>query len=877
MSTCFQEKQKLVNFMNKMKSIKDSTFTHTSITEPAGSFYIQTKDVDTFHRLYKNALNRGCSLFLTEKHKDISPILIDFDFRFKDKEDLSRKYSYDIIDDVISKYIAKIGNYIKLPEEVEVIILEKEAPVYDEKKKCVKDGIHIIFPNVVTRPSIQYITRNELLEEYERILKPINADNDVSDIFDECVIMKNNWQMYGSKKPTSTSYKVSKHWIYNGSNKVYEKELLNDEEYVDILSIRNKYKETEVTEISEYKTKIIKFDNELKSIVDKRESKKKLHKKIIQTNDSTFEPTCDELDLVKRLILILNDSRVNTYGDWIRLGWCLRNIHYDLLPQWEEFSKRSKKYEVGVCDMLWYKMREGGLGIGTLHMWAKHDNPTEYSKIISEDISSLIYKSLSLTDYDIALVISRMFKHRYRCASHKHHVWYQFKNNGWREIEKGYTLFYKDIPTLLFNEYMKIISKESNRAQNSLDERDKKICMDNIETLTKISKKLKNTNFVKDKMYKECSGLFYEPGFEDKLDSNPSLLGFENGVFDLENNEFREGRPEDYVSLSTGINYIEYNEDNPYIEQVMDFMCKVLTNVNVREFVLTLFASILDGANRDEKFHVWTGSGSNGKSKIVELFQQTIGEYACIFNVSLLTQKRVGSSGTNSELAIAKGKRFAVLQEPEEDEKLNIGIMKEITGGDKIQCRCLFKEPIKFKPMFKCILICNHMPQIPSDDGGSWRRVCRVEYMSKFVDDPREDDPNEFSIDRELSYKFESWKETFMAILLQYYVKYKEAGKIVTPKEVLEYTNEYKKKNDIFAEFCEAYIEMESGGSVEIGQLFEKFKEYCTLDGMRIPKKAVFQEGMEKRYGKLVIHKGAKKLKGIKMKSRLRTEDDQSL
>ena len=60
MSSCYQAKQKLVNFLNKSKSIKDSTFTHTSITEPAGSFYIQTKDLDNFHELYKNAMQQGC-------------------------------------------------------------------------------------------------------------------------------------------------------------------------------------------------------------------------------------------------------------------------------------------------------------------------------------------------------------------------------------------------------------------------------------------------------------------------------------------------------------------------------------------------------------------------------------------------------------------------------------------------------------------------------------------------------------------------------------------------------------------------------------------------------------------------------------------------
>ena len=100
-----------------------------------------------------------------------------------------------------------------------------------------------------------------------------------------------------------------------------------------------------------------------------------------------------------------------------------------------QFQQEVVKYEAGGCELLWYRMKEGGLGIGTLHMWAKQDNPETYAKLISEDISSLIYKSLRFADYDIALVIARMFKHRFRCASHKHHV-VQFEGHGWKEKER---------------------------------------------------------------------------------------------------------------------------------------------------------------------------------------------------------------------------------------------------------------------------------------------------------------------------------------------------------------------------------------------------------------------------------------------------------
>ena len=861
-----QSKRRLIEFLCNMKSIKDSSFTHTSITSPAGSYYIQAEDMDTFYKLYSDSVSHGCELFLTEKHREISPILIDFDFRFP-LNVTERKYTMTHIEKVIKRYVQELHKYVEITEDVIVYVLEKSAPLIVEKKSLVKDGIHIVIPNVVTHTVTQLQIRENILKDFKKILSDIESSNSIDDIFDRCVIDKNNWQMYGSTKPGCEPYKVSHIFRVDSNCQLYTEPLLAEEaDYIKVLSIRNKYIENKVNE-----NMLDQIQSRKQAMIDATEQKtknKRLHNKIVQPHEnSSFKPSSEELELVKSFVKLLSHDRGNRYEDWIRLGWCLRNIDVSLLEDWDEFSKNSPKYEVGACEKIWYRMREGGLGIGTLHMWVKQDNPEEYKKLITEDLSDFIQKSLSGTDYDIAMVIYRMFRHRYRCASHKHQVWYEYKNHRWHEIEKGYTLFYKEIPQTLWQMYQKYINIESMKAAQTTEQNLQKNIQDNQTILTKIAGKLKNTSFVKDKMYKECSGMFYEPGFEDKLDSNPSLLCFENGVYDLDADEFREGRPEDYVHISTGINYIEYDESNPYIEQIMDFMTKVLTIESVRTYVLTLFASMLDGANRDEKFHIWTGSGSNGKSKIVELFQNAIGDYSCIFNVSLLTQKRVGSSGTNSELAIAKGKRFGILQEPEENERLNVGLMKELTGGDTIQCRGLFKEPMKFKPMFKMILTCNHMPSIPPDDGGTWRRIRRVEFTSKFVDKPDPDTPTEFKIDRELTYKFEVWKETFMAILLKYYKTYKRAGCIVEPKEVLEYTNEYQRKNDIFADFCDNYITKTEGGFMDISDLFEKFKEYCTVDNIKNKaiKKSVFQEAMEKRHGKIVSCQNKKGWKGYSL------------
>ena len=175
----------------------------------------------------------------------------------------------------------------------------------------------------------------------------------------------------------------------------------------------------------------------------------------------------------------------------------------------------------------------------------------------------------------------------------------------------------------------------------------------------------------------------------DKLDANPRLIGFENGVYDLESDEFREGRPEDYVSLSTGINYIEYDAENPYIDDINNFMEKVLVNRNVREYVWTLFASILDGTNRDEKFHMWTGSGSNGKSKIVDLFH-TIGEYACIFNVAAHPEAWARAPPASWRSPRASASPFC---KAEENERLNVGLMKELTAATRFSAARSSRSP----------------------------------------------------------------------------------------------------------------------------------------------------------------------------------------
>jgi P4 family phage/plasmid primase-like protien len=820
---------------------------------PISSFYISSQDEKGFLEKYNDALQKGEHLHFTEKHRDVSPIVIDLDFRFE-KEPVyeSRQYTTDDIEGVIEVYLHELNKFVET-SIYEVYIMEKPAPCVDEKKKIIKDGIHIMIPNIVTQVSFQLMLRQSIINKLGYLPGKLKTTNCIEDIIDKAVIHKNNWTMYGSRKPYNEPYLISHHWTFisNGdveftrmNNTVFTQEPWR---YTSILSIRNKFIKTKIKEDK------IDYLQELED--DHQDS---MHKQTIvmrSQQNRVNNKVCSSLnyEVAQKLIKILSDTRAHDYQLWISVGWCARNIDNRLLSDWIEFSKRSSKYvDEQECENLWRYMRDSGLGIGTLCMWAKQDSIEEYNKIISTSLYTYLVNSANDTDYDIALVIYNKFKQDFVCASIKYKSWYEFKHHRWTKCEDGYVLKMK-MSTDVCKEYLRIAAEFATKAAQTDDNDEQERFVKKGQIFSKIANKLKKTDF-KDKMLKESSLQFFNEKFEDELlDSNPNLLAFENGVYDLQNLEFREGHPEDYISFSTKINYVEYNENDPYVEQIMDFMSKVLPKKEIREYVLTLMASMLDGNNKEEKFYIWTGHGSNGKSKCIELLEKVLGDYCCNFNISLLTSKRVGSSQTNSELVRAKGRRFAVLQEPEEGEKINAGFMKELSGNDKIIARGLYKESIEFKPMFKMVLTCNHLPSVPPEDGGTWRRIRLVEFNSHFCDNPNPNNKNEFHIDRELAFKFEEWKETFMAILIEYFKKYKEYG-IFEPEEVLQCTKNYQRSNDIVGEFVDAFIKPDDESTLYLDPLYEEYKEWHKSENIvgKMLRKKCIKDYIDKHISKSV-------------------------
>jgi phage/plasmid-associated DNA primase len=253
---------------------------------------------------------------------------------------------------------------------------------------------------------------------------------------------------------------------------------------------------------------------------------------------------------------------------------------------------------------------------------------------------------------------------------------------------------------------------------------------------------------------------------------------------------------------------------------------------------------------------VYKGSGRNGKSALTSLMSKSMGSYKGTVPITLITSKRNGIGSTSSEVAQLDGIRYAVMQEPSKGDRINEGTMKEMTGGtDPIQARALFKDTVTFIPQFKLVVCTNTDFENTSNDDGTWRRMRYIDFMSKFLDNPFQDEkfprsecPYQFPLDKKLEERFEVWAPVFMSMLVAR--TYENQGLVKDCHSVMANSDKHREGQDYFMGFAKNKLRQKEGGQLKATELYEEFKKWYQINyGKDIPKGKELKEFMDKRYG----------------------------
>jgi len=891
---------------NSIKGNKSAKPSHTRIPDTnlkiyGGAFSISDGDQETFWKLYYSAIFENKKKeYLTEKQLDHGGCMcVDFDFRF-DYNIERRLHNNDHIEDAIVLYLEEFKQIYSFNAgtSFDIFVFQKPNINRLQDKSLTKDGIHILFGLQVPF-NIQLYIRQKMVE-----LLPEHWDlpfiNDYESILDEGISKgTTNWQLYGSRKPGHEAYELTQQFrvCYDET----DGEFLMDEISVrdfnlkdNIAKLSVRYQNNPKFQVKAEMEKQFKKNQEVK--IKRPNSKTKVNL-LIEDQDGEDDISLDNIkckdDLDKAVKYMLNSFSQNEYElielhkytqllpekfydpgshlqnrlvafalkytdprlflSWVQLRSKAHDFDYNTIPQlfgmWKKVSKSNKSNESITKKSILY--------------WAKQFNYEGYLDVRKESIDHAMEECMnSQTEYDKAFVLKQMFKDKYVCVSYdKKGIWYVFKNHRWVLDRK------LSLREAISKSMYELFSKKSDTLNNEwynydpTDDRAEFI-KKKIKIIGEIMFTLKKTND-KNNIMREAMELFYDDDFIKNMNNKKHLLGFNNGVIDFNTKEFRDGYPDDYITMTTNINYIPFveikgnEEHSENMNNCTDFMKKLFPVPELNSYMWDHLASTLLGSNKNQTFNVYHGSGSNGKSILTDFMSVTLGEYKGTVPITLVTEKRGLIGGTSDEILKLKGKRYAVMQEPSKNVKLNEGIMKELTGGDPIQARGLYSESEIFDPQFSLVVCTNNLFDIDSNDDGTWRRIRKCDFKSKFVDcteDYDKDDGYIFEKDKSLKEKLPQMAPVFASMLVNR--AFETDGIVKDCEIVLEASNEYRKGQDFIAAFVSENIEKTSNvkDRIKKTEVASHFKIWFQQEqgNRKMPKGQELYDYMDKKFG---VHK----------------------
>ena len=909
----------LFEFLSKHNAKDDKTgasSTHTRIPDSSlniypGSFIIPKEELPVFYEHYFNHIfTKNKMEYLTEKQvtSGKGPVLIDFDFRFSYDVETRQHTKEHIIDILSLVYLEELKEFFTFTADTpfHIYVMEKSEVIRVEDKKLTKDGIHIII-GIQMDHIMQQMLRERVLLKIDSVWNELPLTNDYSAVLDEGISKgTTNWQIYGSRKPGNLAYELTQ--IYSAVIDESDGEFMFNEVSLAKFDLASNFSklsaqyeehprfEMNPTIKSEYDR--ISALKKGKSIIKKPVSKIKMNLLPIPVEIDEEAPTfvdvddiTDSIQLDKAIKFMFSTFRPDQYNlkelheytqilpeQYYEAGsheknrlvaFALKNTDDRLFLSWIKLRSKASDFDYSDIPDLknkwdkYFNINESNTGLTykSILYWARQDAYEEYIKVKKDNIDHFIDATiLEPSDWDFAMILFHMFKDKYVCSSTEAKTWYIFNNHYWQE-DKGQRLD-AAISTEMFVLYknkrdLLVIKSGTFGAGDSNKEK----CLEDCNKVSKIMTNLKNS-CSKTNILKQAITIFYDKDFNDKMDSNKYLMCFTNGVVDFQNKEFREGYPQDYITKTTKIPYIPYDtiaSDCDMLRNIRIFMDQLFPNKSLNQYMWEHLSSVLIGENMNNTFNIYVGSGSNGKSILMDLMSQTLGQYKGTVPITLVTDKRNSIGGTSSEVIQLKGIRYAVMQEPSKNATINEGVMKELTGGDPIQARGLYKESETFIPQFSLAVCTNTLFEIASNDDGTWRRIRKIDFTSKFVDKlPEELDENAdqeinyFLKDKKLKEKLVKWAPIFASILVD--LAFKNQGIVNDCDVVMGASNKYRNGQDHIAAFVNDKVKRETGKKIkksEINQEFKIWYDGINMGASRIvpPKAAEIHDYLDKIFG----------------------------
>lgn len=622
----------------------------------------------------------------------------------------------------------------------------------------------------------------------------------------------------------------------------------------------------------------------------------RIRKYVIEDENRVYEDDYDRIllegnhfDIAQELLPLINAKRFTKINYWNEISQAIHhscNGHDKGLQLLKDYTENycnvhNSQWEIE-CENYYRSCSKSKITIKTLAWYAKEDNPKEYSKWHERWILESMNEALSGLDNDIARCFYKCHWLKYICTPCGQSVrWWEFRNHRWNDIQKGIHLRRQLSNSLCrkFGDYRIRLSRQA--IDPNVSDSDKLNCERDIKRVGDLIKKLKSANSKRNVMT-ETVEYFLHDDFEDWMDDNDFLTGVDNGVLEICGHKckFRKGKPEDFITKSALVGYDKrFDNDHPLVKECKVWIKQLFMDDELVKHFFKYCSSFLKSGNREKYFVVFAGAnGDNGKSMICKLLG-LLGGYCVRMSLSFLTQGRQRTNTPSPDMARSRAAKVAIMQEPEDDDKLQGGVLKDATGNEPFFCRFLNDNGREIRNTFKLILMCNNIPSFNNPGQALVNRMKVFPFLSTWSKDaPKTEEERYkkriFQMDPNFEDRINVLMPAFLWLMKEYYPVYSKEG-LKDPQAVIEYTEKYWASTNIYKIYLSERLEnvytpkgdIDTRASITLSQLYLDFKNFLTENytNNNLPDRRIVCNNISSIIGPLCGNKWY----GIRIKSRV--------
>jgi len=335
--------------------------------------------------------------------------------------------------------------------------------------------------------------------------------------------------------------------------------------------------------------------------------------------------------------------------------------------------------------------------------------------------------------------------------------------------------------------------------------------------------------------------------------NNTNLINLKNGLFDIETETLSPHVPEVFSTIQLSVNYNKEAGCTKWLDTIYQIFEK---NESKIEILQEFFGLCLTKEVKYEKALFMIGEGSNGKSTVLYILRQVLGQE----NTIAVPLEKLSNY---HYVASVFNKLANISIETHAKSSVYDSTFKAIISGDSLTADPKYRAPFSFTPCCKLIYALNNMPRVDDKTDAFYRRLLILRFNKQF---------SEEEANKNLKDELLEELDGIFLWMIEGYRNLKKRGYFAIDENMRQEISEYRSENNNVLLFVEEECELHPDHTLSKADLYEQYISWCQRNGHRGLSHTKFGKELRKQYRQIQDirdNKGNKAWAGIAFSSLL--------